>query len=136
MQAGRLGKKTGRGFYRHRGRKREADPTLGGLLGLARQRTPQSLETLSERMVLAMINESAYCLDDRVVADADILDLAMIFGAGFPPFRGGPLRHADSLGLPRVESRLNALRAERGERFRPASRIVGLAAAGGSFGGI
>jgi len=136
VQAGRLGKKTGRGFYRHRGRKREADPALGGLLGLARQRTPQSLETLSERMVLAMINESAYCLDDRVVADADMLDLAMIFGAGFPPFRGGPLRHADSLGLPRVESRLNALRAERGERFRPASRIVGLAAAGGSFGGI
>ena len=84
-------------------------------------------------MVLAMINESAHCLDEGIIPDADMLDLAMIFGTGFPPFRGGPLRHADSLGLGRVEARLSALRAERGERFRPANRIVELAAAGGTF---
>jgi len=135
VRAGRLGKKTGLGFYRHQGRKREADPALGSLLELTRRRTSQNPETLSERMVLAMINESAHCLDEGVVSDADMLDLAMVFGAGFPPFRGGPLRYADSLELPRVESRLNALRAERGERFRPAERIVRMAASGGSFTG-
>src|SRR6185436_16016071 len=121
--AGRLGKKTGAGFYRHRGGKRRIDPQLREILGLSRDRTPQSLEVLSERMVLAMIVESSRCLEDGVVEDAGMLDLAMIFGAGFPPFRGGPLRHADTIGLPRVQARLTALRAERGERFRPSDLL-------------
>ena len=135
VEAGRFGKKTGLGFYRHRGRRREPDPGLAALLGLARQRTPHSRDALAERMVLAMINESAHCLDDQVVADAGSVDLAMIFGAGFPPFRGGPLRHADALGIQKVADRLNALRAERGERFAPARGIVARAADGGTFTG-
>jgi hypothetical protein len=57
----------------------------------------------------------------------------MVFGTGFPPFRGGPLRHADSIGLPRVESRLTALRAEKGERFKPAAMLSRLASAGAMF---
>ena len=133
VEAGRFGKKSGLGFYRHRGHRREPDPGLAALLGLARQRTPHNREALAERMVLAMINESAHCLDDRVVSEAGSVDLAMVFGAGFPPFRGGPLRHADALGIPKVASRLNALRAERGERFEPARGIVERALAGGSF---
>jgi 3-hydroxyacyl-CoA dehydrogenase/enoyl-CoA hydratase/3-hydroxybutyryl-CoA epimerase len=133
LAAQRLGKKSGAGFYRHRGRKRIADPQLRALLGLTRERTPHSLENLSERMVLAMINEAAHCLEDRVVEDAGLLDLAMVYGAGFPPFRGGVLRHADSLGLQRVEARLTALRAERGERFKPASLVSKLVAASETF---
>jgi len=80
-----------------------------------------------------MINEGARCLEDGVVEHADAIDLAMIFGAGFPPFRGGPMRYADTLGLKQVESRLGALRAEKGERFAPARRIVELASSGGRF---
>lgn len=133
VAAGRLGKKNGLGFYRHRGRKREWDPRVGDLLGLSRRRTPHSMDALSERMVLATIAESVRCLEEGVVDSADMLDLAMIFGAGFPPFRGGPLRHADSLGLPRVEGRLTALRAERGERFQPSPLLSRLAASGGRF---
>jgi len=133
VAAGRLGKKSGRGFYRHRGRKREPDPLLRELLGLKRERRAPTPESLAERMVLGMINEAARCLEEGVVADAGMLDLAMIFGAGFPPFRGGPLRHADTLGLAKVESRLTALRAERGERFKPAALLAKLAAEGGTF---
>jgi 3-hydroxyacyl-CoA dehydrogenase/enoyl-CoA hydratase/3-hydroxybutyryl-CoA epimerase len=133
LAAGRLGKKSGRGFYRHRGRKRERDPLLREVLGLARERRAQSLDVLAERMVLGMVNEAARCLEEEVVPDAGMLDLAMIFGAGFPPFRGGPLRHADTLGLSKVESRLTALRAERGDRFKPAALLVKLAAEGGTF---
>jgi hypothetical protein len=62
-----------------------------------------------------------------------MLDLAMIFGTGFPPFRGGPLRHGDALGVAHVAGRLTALRAERGERFRPATRIVERAERGGKL---
>jgi 3-hydroxyacyl-CoA dehydrogenase/enoyl-CoA hydratase/3-hydroxybutyryl-CoA epimerase len=133
VAAGRLGKKSGRGFYLHRGRRRVADPELAGLLGLARVRRPANEATLSGRMVMAMINEAARTLEDGVVTDAGMVDVAMIFGAGFPPFRGGVLRHADSFGLAQVESRLTALRAECGERFTPAASITRLAAAGGTF---
>ena len=86
-------------------------------------------------MVLAMINEGARCLEDGVVADSGLLDLALVFGAGFPPFRGGLMRHADALGLPHVVARLGALAAERGARFQPAPSLVSLAESGGSFTG-
>lgn len=133
VAAGRLGKKTGLGFYRHEGGRRRADRAVRALLGLERPRRAPSLDALAERMVLAMINESARCLEEKVVTDAGALDVAMIFGAGFPPFRGGVLRHADTMGLQRVVSRLTALRAEKGERFKPAQLLENLAANGGTF---
>jgi 3-hydroxyacyl-CoA dehydrogenase/enoyl-CoA hydratase/3-hydroxybutyryl-CoA epimerase len=135
IASGRLGRKSGAGFYRHAKSGRTLDPVVPRLLGLRRVRRPQSLEVLSERMVLAMINEAARCLEEGVVEDAGMLDLAMIFGAGFPPFRGGVLRHADTIGLPRIEARLTAFRAEKGERFAPARLVAKMAAEGGSFTG-
>ena len=133
VAAGRLGRKNGAGFYRYSGKKRVVDPGLRTLLGLTRQRRPQTLETISERLVLVMVNEAARCLEENVVPDAGKLDLAMIFGAGFPPFRGGLLRHADTFGLARAEQRLIALRAEKGDRFEPAALLSRKVAEGGSF---
>jgi 3-hydroxyacyl-CoA dehydrogenase/enoyl-CoA hydratase/3-hydroxybutyryl-CoA epimerase len=133
VAAGRLGKKSGRGFYLHRRKKRTPDPDVRVQLGLKRERRTTNLELLSERMVLGMINEGARCLEERVVADAGLLDLAMIFGAGFPPFRGGLMRHADALRLPHVIARLDALAAERGPRFKPAALLARLAASGETF---
>ncbi|HYM81702.1 MAG TPA: 3-hydroxyacyl-CoA dehydrogenase NAD-binding domain-containing protein [Candidatus Limnocylindria bacterium] len=135
IAAGRLGRKNGLGFYRHQGGRHQPDPRVRVLIGTTRQRRAPSLELLSERMVLAMINEAALCLEQRVVADAGHVDLAMVFGAGFPPFRGGVLRHADTLGLPQVAARLTALRAEKGDRFKPAPLLVSLAESGGTFTG-
>jgi 3-hydroxyacyl-CoA dehydrogenase len=133
LAAGRLGRKNGLGFYRHAGKKRTPDPAVRGLIGRSRRRRASSLEVLAERMVVAMINEAARCLEEKVVADAGSIDLAMIFGAGFPPFRGGLLRHADTYGLAKVEMRLTALRAEKGERFAPSALLSRLVAEGGSF---
>jgi len=131
--AGRLGRKNGIGFYRYGGGKRVPDPSLRATLGLTRQRRPQTLETISERLVLVMVNEAARCLEECVVPDAGKLDLAMIFGAGFPPFRGGLLRHADAFGLARAEQRLIALRAEKGDRFEPAALLSRKVAENGTF---
>jgi 3-hydroxyacyl-CoA dehydrogenase / enoyl-CoA hydratase / 3-hydroxybutyryl-CoA epimerase len=131
--AGRLGRKSGRGFYRHRDGKRLPDPRLLDVLKLKRGRLPHQPDALTERLTLAMINEAARCVEEGVAADAGWVDLALVFGAGFPPWRGGPLRYADHLGLARVESRLRALRAERGERYAPAALLARLAAAGGSL---
>ncbi len=133
LKAGLLGRKSGAGFYRYWSGRRTLDPLAARLLRPARERRPASLEVLAERMTLAMVNEAAHCLADGVVADAGTLDLALLCGAGFPPYRGGPLRHADALGLARVEARLTALRAEKGERFKPAPLIEELAARGGTF---
>jgi 3-hydroxyacyl-CoA dehydrogenase/enoyl-CoA hydratase/3-hydroxybutyryl-CoA epimerase len=133
IAAGRLGRKSGVGFYRHVGRERKADPTLRAVLGLTRRRRAVSPEALSERLVLAMINEAALCLGEGVVADAGEVDLAMVMGAGFPPFRGGVLRYADVFGLAKAVTRLTALRAEKGDRFKPAPLLASLAESGGSF---
>jgi len=133
VEAGLLGRKRGAGFYRHWRGRRTLDPLAARLLRPARERRPASLEVLAERMTLAMVNEAAHCLADGVVKDAGTLDLALLYGAGFPSFRGGPLRHADALGLAQVEARLTALRAEKGERFRPAPLIADLAARDGTF---
>ena len=137
VAAGRLGRKSGAGFYRHAGGRRAPEPRLAELLGLRRQPRAGNPAMLGERMALAMVNEGALALDDGVVDSADAIDVAMIFGAGFPPFRGGPMRWADSIGLKQVEARIGALRAEKGERFAPAPRLVQLAAReGGSFTGL
>jgi 3-hydroxyacyl-CoA dehydrogenase/enoyl-CoA hydratase/3-hydroxybutyryl-CoA epimerase len=133
VKEGFLGRKSGAGFYRYWRGRRTLDPLAARLLRPARERRPASLQALAERMTLAMVNEAAHCLADGVVEDAGTLDLALLYGAGFPLFRGGPLRHADALGLARVEARLTALRAEKGERFRPAPLIEELAARGGTF---
>ena len=131
--AGRPGRQGGAGFYRYARGRRESDPRVARLLHPARRRRPPNHDILAERVILAMVNEAAYCLVEEVVADAGLLDLALMHGAGFPRFRGGPLRHADALGPGRVAARLTALRAERGERFRPAPLVTELAERGGTF---
>ena len=113
----------------------DALPSSGRLAALARRRRPAPPGALAERVVLAMVNEAAACLADGVVADAAAMDLVATHGAGFPPSRGGVLRHADALGLAHVEARLLALRAEKGERFRPVPLLTRLAADGATFAG-
>jgi 3-hydroxyacyl-CoA dehydrogenase/enoyl-CoA hydratase/3-hydroxybutyryl-CoA epimerase len=123
VEAGNLGKKTGRGFYRwdDKGGKRP-DPAVSKHAGSPAPRELPA-ETLAERMVLAAINEAALCLEEGVVREARDLDLAMVLGTGFPPFRGGLLRHADEVGIPIVADRLTRLADAHGERFRPAGLL-------------
>ncbi len=135
VAAGRLGRKNGRGFYRHEGRRRTPDPAVPGLLGVRGSRRPRDLQPLAERMALSMANEGARCLEEGIVADAGAVDVAMIYGAGFPPFRGGVLRWADATGLPRVVERLRALRADKGGRFEPCALLVTKAERGETFTG-
>jgi 3-hydroxyacyl-CoA dehydrogenase/enoyl-CoA hydratase/3-hydroxybutyryl-CoA epimerase len=80
-------------------------------------------ETLQERLVLAMIAEAVVCLEDAVVSEPRDLDLAMVFGTGFPGFRGGLLRYADEVGIAVLVDRLSRLADAHGERFRPAGSL-------------
>jgi 3-hydroxyacyl-CoA dehydrogenase/enoyl-CoA hydratase/3-hydroxybutyryl-CoA epimerase len=86
-----------------------------------------------ERCVLLMINEAALCLMEQVVRRPHDIDAGMIFGTGFPPFRGGLLRYADALGTARVIERLENYAGKLGERFRPAAMLVEMATQGRRF---
>ena len=86
-----------------------------------------------DRMVLPMVNEAARCLEEGVVRSAADLDLSLIFGTGFPPFRGGLCRWADQEGLPRIIATLERLESAVGDRFAPSEALRETAAAGGFY---
>jgi RNA polymerase primary sigma factor len=123
----RLGKKNGKGFYLYdeRGKKKELNPEIYKIMGV----TPKSpsREQIADwipRMMLPMINEAALCLDEGIVATAEEVDLGMIMGTGFPPFRGGLLRYADSLGIGKIHQELERLAKSVSPRYKPSPAIV------------
>jgi 3-hydroxyacyl-CoA dehydrogenase/enoyl-CoA hydratase/3-hydroxybutyryl-CoA epimerase len=134
VQGGRLGRKSQLGFYRYRAREVTPDPAVYPLADRpSRDVITQGPEAWCERMTLAMVNEAARCLEEEVVASPAQVDLAMLFGTGFPPFRGGLLRYADTLGLATVVARLGALSREQGARFEPCALLSRMAQDGYVF---
>jgi 3-hydroxyacyl-CoA dehydrogenase/enoyl-CoA hydratase/3-hydroxybutyryl-CoA epimerase len=130
---GWLGKKSGRGFYLHSsgGAHARPNPEAGPLRSKRRERT--DAEVRRDRLVLIMINEAARCLAEGVVESPEDVDFAMILGTGWAPFRGGPLRHADALGLDDVVLRLDRLAREVAPHFSPCEHLRALAGAGALF---
>lgn len=128
-----LGKKGGRGFYVYEGKGKPIyNVELEKLFGIT-ARKPAEPALFVDRLILPMINEAARVLDEKVVDASEDVDFAMILGTGWAPFRGGPLRHADSLGLAKVVARLDELAAKFGERFTPSQRLRDMAAKGATF---
>lgn len=129
--AARLGVKSGRGIYRYAaGREAGADPALYAILGLRPERRNPDLAALAERMVLPMVNEAARCLGERLVEGPGPLDLALVLGIGFPPFRGGLCRWADERGLPSIVERLRHAAVTAGPRMAPSEELIRQAARG------
>ena len=123
LQAGFLGKKSGRGFYVHsKGGKTELNTPVDAFRigGLAQGFTREDLQ---ERMVLLMVNEAARCLEEQVVATADDVDFAMVMGTGFAPFRGGPLRYADSHGVEKIYLAMRKWVATGAAQFEPCALL-------------
>jgi len=130
---GRLGRKSGRGFYRWAGGKRgRVDPSVYALVNDRGGRIAPEAEAV-DRMVLPMVNEAALCLVDGIARTPADVDLAMVTGTGFPPFRGGILRYADSLTLVELTQRMDRLSAVHGPRFRPVPLLRDLARSGRTF---
>ncbi len=123
IQEKNFGKKSGRGFFHYGGRKPEPNQELEDRQTVTREDGPAG-EDLAERPILALINEAAFCLHDGIAAGPEDVDLAMVLGTGFAPFRGGPLRHADSIGPARIVERLRALEKKAGARFKPCPLLL------------
>ena len=133
VAAGRLGRKSGRGFYRYRdGKKSGVDSGAYAAMGV-RPRPGVSPATVEQRLVHAMLNEAAMAAGENVVRSARDGDVGALYGIGFPPFRGGPLRMIDDLGPRRVAEVLEGLATSFGERFTPAPVLLAMAAAGRKF---
>ncbi len=109
----RLGVKTGRGFYEHPPKGKGEPRLAAGLARFQKDATARGLsdQELVDRMVLSMANEAARCLEEGVVASAQMLDLATVFGMGFAPFRGGLWRWVESVGRAEVARRLARIAA-------------------------
>ena len=132
---GWLGKKNGTGFYvfpSEKGAKERPNPALAEFqsAGLGAK---QDDATLLDRMVLVMINEAARVLEEGVVAAPEDVDFGMIFGTGWAPFRGGPLRYADTRGVADVVARLRKLQSDVAPHFEPCARLVEMAESGAKF---
>ena len=82
-----------------------------------------------------MINEAARCLEEHVVDDPRDVDFAMIMGTGFAPFRGGPLRHADSIGIGAIAEDLQRLNQAGEHQFAPCERLIEMSKQNGTFYG-
>lgn len=133
VECGRLGVKNQKGFYTYdeRGRKQSVDQSVYADLSLSapKDRKDISNEEIINRGIFAMVNEAALALlDDKIVDRAEQVDLAMIMGTGFAPFRGGLLKHADNVGTTKICDDLEVYANKVGNRFRPAAALKELGA--------
>jgi 3-hydroxyacyl-CoA dehydrogenase/enoyl-CoA hydratase/3-hydroxybutyryl-CoA epimerase len=142
VTAGRLGRKSKKGFYLYdeEGKKGEVDESVYSLLtpagtresvsatdAKARARPEYSAMEIQQRTVLPMLNEAARCLAEGVIRSPRDGDVGAVFGFGFPPFRGGPFRLMDTLGIAEVVRQLEELNDRFPGRFAPAEPLVVMA---------
>ncbi len=125
----RFGVKTGAGFYSYSGQ--GEDVTIANIVaGLQIRNATASKAPFSvERLMLTMINEAAFCIQERVSTPSDI-DIAVLAGIGFPQTKGGLLQYADNLGIDAILSKLEELRKIYGARFFPAPLLKRMVSAG------
>lgn len=129
----RNGRKNGRGFYFYKdGRKSGADESVFRLLGV-RKANEVDADQVRDRLVFAMLNEAALAASEGVVRQPRDADIGAIFGIGFPPFRGGPLRTLDAMGAAEVVVKLERLAQAHGPRFTPAPVLEEMARTGGRW---
>ncbi|WP_166838237.1 fatty acid oxidation complex subunit alpha FadB [Rheinheimera pleomorphica] len=137
-KADRYGQKNGVGFYAYskdaKGKpKKDIDPAALSLLaGIATDKQEFSSDEIIARVMVPMINETIRCLEEGIVASAAEADMGLIYGLGFPPFRGGPLRYADTIGLANFVALADKY-AHLGEIYQVTDKTRAMAEAGQRF---
>jgi 3-hydroxyacyl-CoA dehydrogenase/enoyl-CoA hydratase/3-hydroxybutyryl-CoA epimerase len=135
VASGRLGKKNGKGFYIYDGKDKKVDVSVlndaGASHRIARREFLSS--EIQDRCVLMMINEAALVLAEGIVRRPHDVDAGMIFGTGFPPFRGGLLRYADSIGIDNLTGKMELLAEKHGDWFKAAALLVDMKSGGKKF---
>ena len=137
---GRFGQKSGAGFYRYPpgSRQGEADPEVAAIIeqaskDLGIERRTISDEEVRNRCLYPLVNIGAQLLEDGIALRASDIDVAYVYGYGFPKYRGGPMYYADQVGLANVYRDILSLHQQYGDAWRPAPLLKRLAEAGSSF---
>lgn len=140
VQKGRLGRKSGAGFYQYQGKDHQLDPALSEMLNLPEGNALAVTDRgfIRDRLIMRLVNEAVLCLDEGVAGNpgaeaAGQVDLASVMGIGFPPFRGGIIFYAESLGAKAIYAKLMELADAHGSRFMPSAGIKSRAEKGGGF---
>lgn len=142
-ELGRYGQKTGKGWYQYNlpDRKPIPDPKVDAII--EQYRKEKGIETrqisdaeIVERLIYALVNEAAYILEEGIALRASDIDMVYLTGYGFPPYRGGPMFYADTVGLPKVLASIEQFsKGYMGEVWKPAPLLVKLAKEGRTFNG-
>jgi len=110
VSIGELGRKTNKGFYSYKGNKIHKKKVVTG---------SHNIDEITDRLICRILNESVACLREKVVATTDHIDAGMIFGAGFAPFRGGPMNYTFTESKASIVDKLSNLATKHGDRFKP-----------------
>ncbi|HEV3166528.1 MAG TPA: 3-hydroxyacyl-CoA dehydrogenase NAD-binding domain-containing protein [Isosphaeraceae bacterium] len=135
VKAGRLGQKSGAGFRKYGGKssRPQPDPTFEPILAKYRKGSHTfTAEELTDRLFLPMLLEATRVLEEHIVREPADVDMGLILGIGFPPFRGGILRWCDSEGASKILERVERYRSL-GKRFEPTETLTKMAQTGAKF---
>jgi 3-hydroxyacyl-CoA dehydrogenase/enoyl-CoA hydratase/3-hydroxybutyryl-CoA epimerase len=138
VESGRTGRKGRSGFYLYdaKGKKGHVDPSVYELIHAGdRRAVPQAMgpivgieaDEMVNRCVMALVNEAVRCLEEGILRSPRDGDIGAVFGIGFPPFRGGPFRYIDAIGVDEILGLLDTLDGRFPERFKPAQLLVEMA---------
>ena len=135
IDAGRFGRKSKKGFYLYddAGKKGGIDSTVYDIFAPGRQRVEMPEAEIQHRTVYAMLNEAARCLEEEIIRSPRDGDVGAVFGIGFPPFRGGPFRYMDSIGIDALLQQLDELNVRFAGRFEAAPILLQMARANSKF---
>jgi len=129
-----LGKKTGKGFYAYKGKKKSLNPEIHSYLQPFVQRDlGLDEQDIQDRIITRFVNEAVKCLEDDIIENPVVGDIGLVFGTGFAPFRGGPFRYVDQVGVDKFVAKMNGFSERYGPQFEPCDLLKDYARSGKKF---
>ena len=131
---GWLGKKSGQGFYSYSGKKKTINPEVNAYIkDFVKADLKLDDKEIQDRIISRFVNEAAKCLEDEIIENPVVGDIGLVFGTGFAPFRGGPFRYLDQVGVASYVDRMNYFADKYGAQFEPCQLLKDYAATNKKF---
>lgn len=134
IEKGWLGKKSGQGFYTYDGKKKSINSDVKKYISeFVQQDLKLQEKEIQDRIISRFVNEAAKCLEDEIIENPVVGDIGLVFGTGFAPFRGGPFRFLDQVGVGNYVGMMNGFADKYGAQFEPCQLLKDYAATGKKF---
>ena len=134
VKKGWLGRKSKQGFYTYDGKKKTINTEVQNYVkGFVQQDLNLSEKEMQDRIISRFVNEAAKCLEDEIIENPVVGDIGLVFGTGFAPFRGGPFRYLDQVGVSNYVDMMNGFADKYGGQFEPCQLLKDYAATNKKF---